>query len=187
MGKWTCCDDASVSDGVEVSTVVYISAAEAYAFIHDFPRYANYSKYLQEVRQQGDGDIGTEYELEFEWWKLRYVARSEVTATDPPNGLSWEIVKDLDANGDWTVEPIASTELPDGREEAVRIRLRVDFRPGSADRSAIDLPRFVSLSWVIEKVKPLIQDEAERVVERIVRDLEGESREVTLDISRTSA
>jgi len=38
------------------------------------------------------------------------------------------------------------------------------------------------MDWVIEKVKPLIQEEAERVVERIVADLEGRRRDVELTI-----
>ena len=41
------------------------------------------------------------------------------------------------------------------------------------------------MSWVIGKVKPLIQEEAERVVRRIVADIEGEDREVDLEIHST--
>ena len=60
--------------------------------------------------------------------------------------------------------------------------LVVEYAPDSADEGLLDLPRFVSLSWVVEKVTPLIQNEAERVVERIVTDLEGEHRDVELTV-----
>jgi ribosome-associated toxin RatA of RatAB toxin-antitoxin module len=172
-----------VSDAVEVSTVVYISPEEAYEFIVDFPRYARYSKYLNKVTQDGDGHPGTEYDLHFEWWKLSYTARSRVTT--PPAQLDWQIIKDLDAAGHWHIEPLPDHEIPEDKDHAVRIRLDIDFRPESADTDAIELPRFVSLSWVVQKVRPLIQEEAERVVSRIVTDLEGESREVDLQIHRT--
>lgn len=174
-----------VSDAVEVSTVVYISPEEAYEFIMDFPRYARYSKYLNRVTQDGDGTPGTEYDLHFEWWKLSYAARSRVTDTDPPERLDWQIIKDLDAAGYWHIEPLPDEEIPAGRDEAVRVRLDIDFRPESANSDALELPRFVNLSWVIEKVRPLIQEEAERVVRRIVADLEGERRDVDLRIHRT--
>jgi len=174
-----------VSDAVEVSTVVYISPEEAYEFIVDFPRYARYSKYLTRVTQNGDGESGTEYDLYFEWWKLSYTARSRVAETEPPRRLEWQIIKDLDAAGTWHVEELPESELPAGRDQAVRVRLDIDFRPETANSDALELPRFVSLSWVVDKVRPLIQEEAERVVRRIVRDLEGESRDVELRIHRT--
>ena len=168
-------------DAVEVSTVVYLPPEDVYEFLVDFPRYANYSTHLTEVRQYGDGGPGTEYDLVFEWWKLRYAARSRVESVDPPDRIDWLIVKDIDAAGYWSVEEVPE-EAPPDRETASRVTLRVDFHPGSVDSDAIQLPLFVNLSWVIEKVKPKIEAEAERVVRRIVADLEGESREVDLEI-----
>lgn len=169
-------------DTIEVSTVVYITPEEAYEFLVDFPGYARYSKYLERVDQHGDGSPGTEYDLHFAWWKLSYTARSRVVDVAPPERLDWQVIKDLDARGRWLVEPV---EPPADREHAVKVRLQIGFFPDSADESAIDLPRFTSLSWVIEKAKPLIQEEAERVVRRIVSDLEGEHREVDLEIHAT--
>ena len=168
-------------DRVEVSTVVYLPPAEIYEFLEDFPGYADYSKYLEEVRSDGDGGPGTRYFLTFAWWKLSYTAHSKVTEVDPPTRIDWEITKDIDAGGRWAVEPIPE-ERPDSQEHACRVRLIVEFHPDSADSGAIDLPRFVSMGWVIEKAKPKIQAEAERVVERIVADLEGRQREVDLEI-----
>jgi hypothetical protein len=66
--------------------------------------------------------------------------------------------------------------------EKTKATLRVEYAPGSADERTLELPRFASLDWVIEKVKPKVQSEAERVVRRIVADLEGERRDVELEI-----
>jgi ribosome-associated toxin RatA of RatAB toxin-antitoxin module len=171
-------------DRVEVSTVVYLSPEGIYEFLVDFPRYARYSKYLTEVTQNGDGGPGTRYTLRFAWWKLSYTAHTRVTDVDPPRALDWEVTEDLDARGHWRVEP-DGVEAPSGREHACRVRLFIEFDASSAAPRALDLPRLVSLDWVIEKVKPLVQREAERVVERIVADVEGEPREVDLEIHAT--
>lgn len=166
-------------ESVEVSTVVYVPPEEVYEFLIDFPRYAHYSEHLREVRQRGDGGPGTEYALRFSWWKLTYTAHSRVTDVDPPERIDWEVLKDVNARGYWRIEP---TDPPDDREVASEVRLRVAFHPESANERALDLPAFVSLDWVIEKVKPKVQREARRVVRRIVADLEGEPRNVDLRI-----
>jgi hypothetical protein len=172
-------------DTVEVSTVVYIPPAEAHDFLVDFPGYARYSEYLDRVDQHGDGGPDTEYDLHFSWWKLTYTARSRVVDVEPPTRLDWTVVKDLDARGRWLVEDVTGSEAPPERDHASRVRLQIQFFPDSADDDALDLPRFVSLDWVVEKVKPLVQSEAEQVVRRIVTDLEGESRDVDLEIHAT--
>lgn len=170
-------------DRVEVSTVVYLPPEPVYEFLVDFPRYATLSDHLREVRQRGDGTPGTRYHLHFAWWKLTYTAHSRVTDVDPPTRIEWELTKDLDAHGHWAVEPL--DDPPDGHDAASRVRLVVLFDAHSAEAGALDLPRFVSLSWVIEKVKPLVRGEAESIVERLVTDLEGASREVELEIHAT--
>ncbi|WP_435335448.1 SRPBCC family protein [Haloarchaeobius sp. TZWWS8] len=170
---------------VEVTTVVYLSPEEVYEFLVDFPRYARYSKYLNSVDQFGDGEPGTRYDLHFEWWKLHYTAHSEVTGVDPPNVIDWKILKDIDAVGKWLVEEVPE-EAPDDEKPASRVRFIVEYDSDSVKAGNIDLPMFVSLSWVIDKVKPKIQKEATRIVERIVADLEGERRAVDLQISTTA-
>lgn len=169
-------------DTVEVSTVVYLPPEEVYDFVIDFPRYADYSKYLTGVERRGDGSPGSEYDLHFAWWKLTYTAHSRVTAVDRPRRIDWEITEDIDAEGHWAVDPI---DPPPERDHASRVRLRIDFDADSVDPSGLDLPTLVSLSWVIEKVKPIIEREAERIVERIVADIEGESRPVDLTVHTT--
>jgi uncharacterized membrane protein len=163
---------------VEVNTVVYLPAEEVYEFLLEFRNYASYSEHLRDVRGAGDGGVGTEYELEFAWWKLTYTARSEVTELDPPERIEWRLAEDVDAAGRWLVEP-AGGESAEPRTEVTFV---AEYAPGSADGGIVDLPRFVSLEWVVEKVKPRIEREAERVVRRVVADLEGDVREVDLRI-----
>jgi ribosome-associated toxin RatA of RatAB toxin-antitoxin module len=171
-------------DEVELSTLVYLPPEKVYEFLLDFPRYANYSKYLTEVQDTGDGSPGTQYYLTFAWWNLSYTAHSQVTDVDPPRRIDWRIVKDLDARGYWHIDPVPE-EAPEDEETATRVRLHVQFWPDSADAGRLELPSFVSLDWVIGKTKPIIREEAERVVERIVADLEGRTRPVELEIHST--
>jgi len=174
---------------VEVSTSVYLPPEAVYEFLLEFRGYASYSEYLRSVRQFGDGGPGTKYELEFAWWKLRYTARSEVVEVDPPNRIEWRLIKDIDAAGRWLIEPTKATSGADesgtddrGEGPETAVTLVIEYAPGSADDGIVDLPRFVSLGWVIERIKPKIRTEAERIVRRIVADLEGETREVDLRI-----
>lgn len=171
-------------DRLEVSTDVYVSPREAYEFLVDFPQYARYSKHLERVEQHGDGTPGTEYDLILRWWKLSYTAHSEVTDVDPPRRIDWRIVEDIDATGQWLVEHVPDA-TPDGYETATRVRFVVEFDTSSARADALDLPGFVSFGWVLDRVKPKVLEEATRVVERIVADLEGEHRDVELQIHET--
>ncbi|MCD2200396.1 SRPBCC family protein [Halobacterium sp. KA-4] len=157
---------------VEVSTDVRVPVEEAYAFVADFPRYAKYSEYLQSVTQHGSGGAGTEYELTFAWWKLTHAVHSRVTGTDEPEQIDWKLVDGIDAHGRWEV-----TETPDGS----RVTFVVTYDTDSA-RGSLDLPRLVSLDWVVDKVVDKVVEEGERVVERVVADLEGERRPVELAV-----
>jgi len=168
-------------DRLEVSTLIYLPREEIYEFLVDFPQYAKYSEYLDEIYRHGDGQPETEYDLTFSWWKLSYTARSRVTSADPPERIDWELVRDLDASGYWQVEPEPES-APKDEETASRVRFYVEFDPQSANTGAIDLPALTSLDWLISKVTPKIRAEAEGVVRRIVHDLEGQRRDVPLEI-----
>ncbi|WP_336037154.1 type II toxin-antitoxin system RatA family toxin [Halobacterium yunchengense] len=159
---------------VEVRTDVRVPPAEAYAFLLDFQGYAEYSEYLQSVRRDGDGGPGTTYELTFAWWKLSHTVRSRVTATEEPHRIDWELVGGIDAHGSWLVEEA---------ESGCAVSLVVTYDAGSA-RGTLDLPAFVSLDWVVDRVVDLVVEEGERVVERVVADLEGERRPVDLAVER---
>ncbi len=158
-------------------TEVYADPEAVYEFLLDFQGYAHYSEYLREVRTlAGDGGPGTRYALTFAWWKLTYTAHSKVTGVDPPERIDWEITKDIDAGGCWRVTPLGDDE------RKCEVALEVEFDPSSASPSTLDLPRLVSFDWVLKRAIPLIRSEAERVVERAVRDLEGSTRDVELAV-----
>lgn len=171
-----------MADRLEVSTEVYVPPSEAYDFLVDFPGYAEYSEHITNVEQYGDGTPPTEYDLTVSWWLLSYTSRSRVTNVESPERIDWEIVKDVDANGHWLVEEI---EPPAEHDEATEVRLVMEVEPDSADASVLDLPRLVSFSWIVSTLRPIVLSEAEEVVERIVTDLEGEPREVDLEIHET--
>lgn len=168
-------------DEIEVGTVVYLPPGEVYEFLIDFRRYARYSEYLRSVSGDGDGGSGTEYALRFAWWKVGYTVRSRVTGVDPPERIGFEVTSGLHAEGEWRIEA-APGEAPDGGD-ASRVRFVVRYDPATVTGERVDLPALVSLEWVVEKAKPFVEEEARRVVERIVADLEGERREVDLTIS----
>jgi len=171
---------------MKISTVVYLPPEEVYEFLLDFPRYTNYSKYLEEVRQDGDGGPGTEYELRFAWWKVGYTVESRVTDTENPDRIDWEITEDIDATGAWVIEdaPEEAEDPPEGVEAdaASRIYLVADYDLGSVGQDSVRLPRLVSLSWVVERAKPIARREAKQVVARAVHDLEGSSRPIELTV-----
>ncbi len=195
-----------------MSTEVYADPEDVYAFLLDFPRYADYSEYLREVRTlEGEGGPNTRYALTFAWWKITYTAHSRVTGVEPPERIDWEITKDIDAGGCWRVTPAEAdgdptadgdtdpadpagpadstdpTDPTDPTDHPCEVALEVEFDPGSASSDTLDLPTLVSFDWVLKKAIPLIRGEAERVVERAVRDLEDSTRDVDLDVYVDSA
>ena len=159
-------------DTLVVSTEVRVPPEAAYAFLLDFPGYARYSRHLQSVDQYGDGTPGTEYDLTFSWWRLTHTVRSRVTGTDEPREINWEVVDGLRASGRWVVEETDSGS---------RVSLVVTYDPDSAS-GVVDLPVLVSLDWVVDRAAGVVKKEGQRVVERVVADLEGEPRPVELTV-----
>ena len=168
-------------DRILLSTVVYRSPDVVFPQLRSFTEYPRYADHLESVTRHGDGGVDTCYDLRFSWWKLTYTARSKVIAIDEPNSLEWRLVKDIDAHGEWRVEAEPES-APDGEETASRIYFEATYDPHSADANAVSLPQFVSLDWVIRKIKPRLLEEAGTVVSRLVADVEGRSREVELTI-----
>ncbi|MFC4436912.1 MULTISPECIES: SRPBCC family protein [Natrialbaceae] len=168
-------------DRILLSTVAHRPPEEVFPYVRSFADYPRYSEHLKDVRVHGDGDVGSVYDLRLSWWKLNYTARSKVTEIDAPASLEWRLLNNVDARGEWRVEPEPES-APDGVETASRIYFEAVYDPYSADESALSLPRFVSLDWVVGKVEPRIIDEAETVVQRLVADIEGEPRDVELTV-----
>jgi len=168
-------------DRILLSTVAYRSPEEVFPYVRSFTDYPRYTDHLKEVRIHGDGGVGSVYDLRLAWWKLSYTARSKVIDISAPESLQWQLVNNLDARGEWRVEAEPGAAPPD-EQTASRIYFEARYDPYSADKDAISLPRFVSLDWVIDKVRPRLLAEAETVVERLVADIEGRHREVELTI-----
>ena len=171
-------------DRILVSTVVYRSPETIFPYLQDFSRYPRYADHLESVRVDGNGEAGTRYDLRLAWWKLSYTARSEVTGVSAPTSLEWRLIKDIDAEGEWRIESVPD-EAPETVETASRIYFEAVYDPHSADKDVVSLPRFVSMGWVIDKLRPRLMDEARRVLERLVADIEGTRRSVELTVHET--
>lgn len=168
----------SAVDGIDASTVLYAPPEAVYEFIEDFSGYTDYSPHLDAVHQDGDGDVGTDYEIAVSWWRLSYTSHTRVTATDRPNRIDWRTTRGPKARGYWGIEP---QDPPSGRDHATRLRLRIQFDPdtfGSVPLAGWTLDR------LFDRVRPLIVDESERIVAAMARDIEGESRAVDLEVHR---
>lgn len=175
-------------DEVKVSTVVHVPPEKVYEFLVDFEGYAKYSDYVNRVRADGDGTIGTRYGIEFGWWKITYTSWSEVTNMVENESIEWRITKDIDAHGGWYLEELnvdEHDEIPDNVENATRVIVDANFDLNSTGPDAIDIPRLVSFDWVVNKVKPKILEEASKVIYNVVEDVEGKRRSVDLKVHKT--
>jgi len=169
-----------------VSTDVLVPRREVFDFLVDFPGYARYSEYLERVERRGDGSEGTTYAVTVAWWRLTHTVTSRVVDAEPPERIDWRLLGPLAAEGAWLIDAVDDPELPetvtadDGA--ASRVTLVVRYDPTTVDAGHLDLPMVLSLDGLIDRVTPLVEDEAERIVERIVADLEGGARPVVLRV-----
>lgn len=164
---------------LEVRTRVSAPPGEVFDLLADFPGYAQYSQYLESVESDGDGTIGMTYTLHFAWWRVEYSVRSIVTGIDRPDRIEFELIEGIDADGEWQIRP---GEEPGATSE---IRFLVRYDPESIGGDAISLPTLVPVSSVIDRAEPYLVAEAERVLKRVVADLEGEHRSVEVDLRTT--
>lgn len=173
-----------MTEVIEVSTTIHAPQADVYDFLRDVEDYEAYSGYVRGVTRRGDGGAGTEYDIELAWWKLSYTAHVRVTDLDPPERIAWRVTEDLDANGAWHLEP-TTVDDPDV-EHATRVTLTARYDPDTADDDALSLPPLVPTSTVVEKARPVVEREAERILARVVADLEDAPRRATLTIHTRS-
>lgn len=169
---------------LKLSTLVYAPPQDVYDVLIDFESYPKYTQYVNNVKRRGDGGEGTEFGISFGWWKIAYTAWSEVTGLDEPNVIEWRLTKDIDADGSWQIEDV--TDEAEADVEAVtRVTIDVQFQVSKSGSKILELPRFVSFGWVVDRVKPLIFKEARSVLENLVYELEGEKRAPVLTIHET--
>lgn len=174
---------------LEAETTVHRPPGEVFDALVDLRRYETYSDHLAAVTREGDGGVGTEYGLRFEWWRVSYTVRSRVTAVDRPERLDFDVTRGIAAHGSWFVEPAddgadeGSDEAGSPERPATRVRFVVEYDPDSVAGGAVSLPALVPLSWVVDTVAPLVEREAAGVVQRVVRDLEGSDRAVDMAVT----
>ena len=129
-------------------------------------------------------------------WRLEALGDSPSDAdVEPPNDEERLPDNDLHLNGDPPSggDPLADGDslpasdplvdgdpLPDGVETGTRLWFTVEYDPRTANRRILDLPRFLSVDRVIDRIKPRLYDEAEGVVRRLVAPVEGTERPVEL-------
>ncbi|WP_435362096.1 SRPBCC family protein [Haloarchaeobius sp. DFWS5] len=178
-------------DVIELSTVVFVSRERAFDFLLDFTNHEQYSEYVADVTRHGDGDVGTQFDITLQWWKLDYTLSPRVVALDRPNRIDWDVPRDVRAEGFWAVEDASEHdhEGQDGCDEDAnrdgpvsRVRLRIEFDRDASRFGRLRLPPLVSTDWVLKRVKPIAKREAQTVFERAIADLEGEPRRVDLDL-----
>lgn len=169
---------------LKLSTIVYAPPQEVYDVLIDFEDYPKYTEYVNDVERRGDGGEGTEFGISFGWWKLTYTAWSKVTELDEPHKIAWTLTKDIDAEGSWLIEDVTD-EIDADAEAATRVTIDVQFQVSKSGSKILDLPRFVSFGWVVNRVKPLIFKEARSVLRNLVYELEGEPRTPELTIHET--
>ena len=165
---------------LEAETIIHAPRADVFDAVRDVEGYQRYSEHVSGVARYGDGGPGTEYAVTLSWWRLGYTARFRLTDVDPPERIEWELVKDLDARAAWHLEPV-EVDDPDV-EDATRLVVTARYDPDTADHGALSLPRLVPMSAVVARARPFVEREAERVLARVVADLEGEPRRATLTV-----
>lgn len=169
---------------VEASTLVYLSPEEVYDFLVDFQQYGKYTKYVTNIDRQGEEDAGAVYDVTLSWWKIDYTARSKVTDVDPPSRIDWELAKGIDAHGYWKIEHVPE-EAPEDESDASRVRFYAEFDPESADGETLNLPKVVPVDRIIDRIKPKAKTFAHVMARRMIADLEGEKRDVSLEVHKT--
>ncbi|MCT9098479.1 SRPBCC family protein [Haloarchaeobius sp. HME9146] len=170
-------------DAIEISTVVYVPKEEAFEFLFDFTNHEQYSRYVSDVTKHGEG-VGCQFDITLQWWKLEYTLSPRVTGIDRPERIDWDVPRDVRAEGFWALEdvPPESEQAQADGGPATRVRLRIEFDRAASRLAGLRLPPFVSLDWVIDRIKPIAIREAETVFERAIADLEGQRRDVHIEL-----
>lgn len=173
-----------MTDVIELATTIQAPRPEVFAVVSDVGGWTVYSDHVTDVTREGDGGPGTEYGVTLSWWRLAYTVRFRLADVDPPARVRWRVVADIDASATCHLEP-ADVDDPEVAD-ATRVVLTARYDPDSADDDALSLPPFVPVSSVVERARPFVEREAERVLSRIVADLEGEPRRATLTVRTRS-
>ncbi len=111
-------------DRILLSTVAYRPPEEVFPYVQSFTDYPRYTDHLKSVSVHGDGGVDSIYDLHLAWWKLTYTARSRVTNIDAPQSLEWQLTNDIDARGEWRVEPEPDAAPPEPKRRVASTSMR---------------------------------------------------------------
>lgn len=165
---------------VEASTLVYLSPEEIYENLADLRQFEDYSKYVTDISREGDDQL-SEYEITVSLWKIGYTARMEITDVEPPSRIDWKLVKSIDAHGYFEIEHVPE-EAPEGKPDACRVTCHGEFDPDTVTAEALDLPKLIPVSKIIDKFGSKVEPAARIIIGRIISDMEGEERSVELTV-----
>ena len=173
---------------IEVWADASVDPVVAYEYLLDFTNYAEYCRYVNGVDVDSDGSsaeaapptgAGTTYTIRLGWWRISVDLRAEVSQVEHPRTIQWRVLSDVDAHGRWEVHP------PDSADGPVGLRFVASYDSAALERTNLDLPRFVPMARVIDKLMPLMMETGCDVLEQIVWDLEATRRSVNVRV-RTS-
>jgi len=169
-------------DAVEASTSLYVPPEAVYRYIREFEGAVGFSDHVDRVEQSGNGDPGTDFHISLSWWRLSWTAHSRVTDVDPPTRIDWRTVGDVRARGRWRMDPLEASALPEDREAGTELTLRIEFDPASVRGAGVT--RLMPVERLLQRVRPVVARECERLVAGAVADLEGERRPVDYAVHR---
>ena len=164
---------------LEARALVHSPPPAVYEHLVDFPRYAEHSRYLERVTPVDGGEAGRAYDIRAGWWRLQHTVRSTVTELSEPDRIAWRIDGDLAAGGEWDLRP---TSPPGDAASATDLRLAIRYDPASA-AAVLDLPALVPVESVLNRAASALTTEAERVLESVVRDIDGPERSVAVEVT----
>lgn len=167
-----------MTDVLEAAATIHAPPTDVYALLRDVEGYGAYSDHVADVVRH-EGAPAT-YDVTLTWWTLSYTVALCVTDTEPPDRIEWRLTEGLDAQGVWELQ---STTVDDPTvDAATAVTLTVRYDPDSADVGALSLPPLVPVSAIVERARPVVEQEAGRVLTRVVADLEDEPRQATLTV-----
>lgn len=171
---------------IEVTAEAAVEPVAAYEYLLDFTNYADFCRYVDRVTVETDENVfdgdqqqagpGTKYRIRLGWWRLSVNLRAEISQVDRPEAIKWQVLSDVDAHGRWEVQP------SDSNEEHSQIRFIASYDAAALSRSTFDLPPFVPMARVIDRLMPLMKESGRNVFEQIVWDLEGSQRPVEVTV-----
>lgn len=149
----------------------YAPVERVFEFIRDFENYEKYSKYVSDIRRVDDGEE-PEWEIDFNWWIVKYTARSKLVEVEENEYIEWQVTKDVDVVGRWEFDEVGP--------EHTKIRLHLWYDPKGASKA--NPLQYFPTRRLIQIAKPVGDRHAREVLKKVAAEVEGEEREVDYTI-----